>query len=287
MKLAFKHSMAAIVLVLSFADPVAAGPLEEGREAASHGDYGTALRLLNPLAAEGNAEAQAVLGKMYETGQGVAKNDAEAAIWYRKAADQGDARAQYNLGIMYDFGQGVPQSSAEAAKWYSKAADQNHTSSPVHFRAYLRPRPRHSRTSLEAHKWFDLAGDLAEVKYRDIVAEFITPPLDRRKSLRAKLSTDVIYRKIPIPEPEPKTTLEQGITFVRNAGLQVVELRPGYVKCLMPFRNNGNHIGSMYAGALFTVANSRRRAVPVVLRHLEIFPDRQGPEHELPEAGQE
>jgi acyl-coenzyme A thioesterase PaaI-like protein len=52
-----------------------------------------------------------------------------------------------------------------------------------------------------------------------------------------------------------KTALEQGITFVRNAGLQVVELRPGYVKCLMPFRNNnGNHIGTMYAGALFTVA---------------------------------
>jgi acyl-coenzyme A thioesterase PaaI-like protein len=51
-----------------------------------------------------------------------------------------------------------------------------------------------------------------------------------------------------------KTALEQGITFVRNAGLRVVELRPGYVKCLMPFRNNGNHIGSMYAGALFIVA---------------------------------
>ena len=51
-----------------------------------------------------------------------------------------------------------------------------------------------------------------------------------------------------------KTALEHGITFVRNAGLRVVELRQGYVKCLMPFRNNGNHIGSMYAGALFTVA---------------------------------
>src|SRR5215467_7966716 len=51
-----------------------------------------------------------------------------------------------------------------------------------------------------------------------------------------------------------KNALEQGITFVRNAGLEVVELKPGYVKCLMPFRNNGNHIGSMYAGALFTVA---------------------------------
>jgi acyl-coenzyme A thioesterase PaaI-like protein len=70
----------------------------------------------------------------------------------------------------------------------------------------------------------------------------------------ARFSTDVIYRKIPMDLNLARTTLEQGITFVRNAGLQVVELRPGYVKCLMPFRNNGNHIGSMYAGALFTVA---------------------------------
>ncbi|MGC2827740.1 MAG: hypothetical protein WA322_26510, partial [Pseudolabrys sp.] len=79
MKPAFKHTITAIALVLSVVARVVAGPLEEGREAASHRDYGTALRLLNPLAAEGNAEAQAVLGKMYETGQGVAKNDAEAA----------------------------------------------------------------------------------------------------------------------------------------------------------------------------------------------------------------
>ncbi len=48
--------------------------------------------------------------------------------------------------------------------------------------------------------------------------------------------------------------LESGIPFVRNSGLKVLELRRGYVKCLMPFANNGNHIGTMYAGALFTLA---------------------------------
>jgi thioesterase domain-containing protein len=51
-----------------------------------------------------------------------------------------------------------------------------------------------------------------------------------------------------------KQALETGIPFVKNSGLQVVELRRGYVKCRMPFANNGNHIGIMYAGALFTVA---------------------------------
>jgi len=51
-----------------------------------------------------------------------------------------------------------------------------------------------------------------------------------------------------------KKMLEGGIKFVANSGLRVVELRRGYVKCLMPFAGNGNHIGTMYAGALFTVA---------------------------------
>ena len=51
-----------------------------------------------------------------------------------------------------------------------------------------------------------------------------------------------------------KKMLEGGIKFVANSGLHVVELRRGYVKCLMPFAGNGNHIGTMYAGALFTLA---------------------------------
>lgn len=51
-----------------------------------------------------------------------------------------------------------------------------------------------------------------------------------------------------------KKALETGIKFVANCGLKVVELRRGYVKCAVPFAGNGNHIGTMYAGALFTVA---------------------------------
>jgi acyl-coenzyme A thioesterase PaaI-like protein len=51
-----------------------------------------------------------------------------------------------------------------------------------------------------------------------------------------------------------KTFLETSIRLVRNSGLRVLELRRGHVKCLMPFEDNGNHIGTMYAGALFTLA---------------------------------
>jgi len=39
--------------------------------------------------------------RQYDSGQGVPQNYAEAASWYRKAAEQNNAGAQYNLGYMY------------------------------------------------------------------------------------------------------------------------------------------------------------------------------------------
>ena len=44
--------------------------------------------------------------------------------FYRLAAEQGYADAQYNLGVMYANGHGVSQDYAEAAKWYRLAAEQ-------------------------------------------------------------------------------------------------------------------------------------------------------------------
>ncbi len=51
-----------------------------------------------------------------------------------------------------------------------------------------------------------------------------------------------------------RALLERGIAFVKNTGLLVEHLEPGSVRCRMPMAGNGNHIGTMYAGALFTLA---------------------------------
>ena len=64
------------------------------------------------LAEAGDAELQFSLGVMYEHGEGVRQDYAEAVRWYRKAAEQGYAEAQNNLGLMYDQGQGVRQDYA-------------------------------------------------------------------------------------------------------------------------------------------------------------------------------
>jgi TPR repeat protein len=62
------------------------------------------------------------------------EDHAEAAKWYRKAAEQGDAEAQRKLGDCYARGWVVATDCTEAAagyrlrqavKWYRKAAEQN------------------------------------------------------------------------------------------------------------------------------------------------------------------
>ncbi len=48
--------------------------------------------------------------------------------------------------------------------------------------------------------------------------------------------------------------LEQGIAFVGRTQMKVLAMEPGYVKMMMPLEPNLNHVGTMYAGALFTLA---------------------------------
>ena len=76
------------------------------------------------LAEQGEAYAQYNLGLMYDEGEGVPENNAEAVRWYRLAAEQGDAYAQSDLGFMSSNGEGVPQNNVRAYIWYSVAAAQ-------------------------------------------------------------------------------------------------------------------------------------------------------------------
>ena len=75
------------------------------------------------VAEQGNAVAQFNLGLMYDKGQGVRQDYAQAVQWYRKAAEQGLAEAQYNLGVMYAKGEGVRQNYKIAKEWFGKACD--------------------------------------------------------------------------------------------------------------------------------------------------------------------
>jgi TPR repeat protein len=64
----------------------------------------------------------------YQKGESYHKkeNYAEAAKWYRMAADKGHAEAQFSMAYLYVYGFGVPYNLREAASWYQKAAEQGH-----------------------------------------------------------------------------------------------------------------------------------------------------------------
>ncbi len=118
-----KRVISAVVVLIGLAAPAWAG-FDEGVAAYERGDYETALREFRPLAEQGQARAQVNLGLMYEKGQGVPQDDAEAVKWYRLAAEQGAADAQFILGFMYGTGRGVARDDVAAGRWYRKAAEQ-------------------------------------------------------------------------------------------------------------------------------------------------------------------
>ncbi len=57
-----------------------------------------------------------------------------------------------------------------------------------------------------------------------------------------------------LPQETIRGLVERQIPFVERSGLKVIELQRGKVRLTMPLTGNENHIGTMYAGALFTLA---------------------------------
>jgi TPR repeat protein len=142
----FQQAAIGLAQTLGFAR----GSSDAAYAAYQEGRYATALRLARPLAAEGDALAQSVLGLLYRRGLGgVPQDKAEAVKWFRRAADQGDAQAQYNLGLSYAKGEAVEQDDVSAHMWFNLAA--------AHFPVS------------------DNINRIAARKDRDLVAEKMTP----------------------------------------------------------------------------------------------------------------
>jgi TPR repeat protein len=86
-------------------------------------DYKQAAHWYGQAASNGNAEAEAALGELCQAGQGVPRDLTNAVQWFTKAAEGGSTAAQYDLGFLYEQGQGVPHNEHLAAHWYQLAAE--------------------------------------------------------------------------------------------------------------------------------------------------------------------
>lgn len=151
---------------------------QAGLAAYQQGDFATALNKWRPLAAQGDADAQGMLGVLYFYGQGVPKDFGEAAKWNRMAAEQGNAKAQARLGAAYYFGNGVVQDYSRSLELYRMAAEQGQPEAQAVLGALYRVGQSVPQDYVLAHMWSNIAaanGALKAAENRQSVQLEMTP----------------------------------------------------------------------------------------------------------------
>jgi TPR repeat protein len=150
---------------------------QAGLDAYKRGDYAIALNNWLPLAEQGDASAQYLLGLLYHDGKGVPQDYAQARDWYRKAAEQGNASAQVNLGTLYYHDQGVPQDYTQARKWWLKAAEQGDAGVQASLGFLYSLGKGVPQDYVQAHMWYNLAAAKNvnwAIKFRGALARGMT-----------------------------------------------------------------------------------------------------------------
>jgi len=87
------------------------------------------IKVFHEKAMAGDAVAQYNMGQAYMMGAMGSPDPAEAANWWRKAAEQGLAAAQFNLALTYlnhDTGMTSSENLLSATTWLKMAAKQGH-----------------------------------------------------------------------------------------------------------------------------------------------------------------
>ena len=159
MKMATKMKVMLILSLLVAATFARADTLDDAFAAYDAKDWATAVKILTPLAEQGNSVAQANLAYLIYEGKGAKADDAAAAKWYRLAADQGDAYAQYSLGVMYENGKGVPQDLREAVKWWQLSAKQGYAEAQYNLGAMYYNGRGIAKDYVHAYLWKSLAAE--------------------------------------------------------------------------------------------------------------------------------
>jgi hypothetical protein len=207
MKMPMLASLLLLVLAMAFIGPAWAD-LDQAIEAYRQGEYEAAHDAFLPLARDGDAEAQFMLGVLYDNGRGVLRDYDEARRWYHLAARQGSAKAQYNLGTMYENGRGVRRNYGLAMNWYRLAAEQGAAKAQNNLGLMYEDGRGTPQDYVRAHMWFNLATARLPsdkdrsfaAKNRDFVAVKMTPGQVAEAQMMAN-----VWRPKPVGSPRPET----------------------------------------------------------------------------------
>jgi uncharacterized protein len=134
--------------------------LEHAREAAHQQQFRKSFTTLKTLAGRGHAQAQCLLGVMYQQGKGVRPCQQTAMRYYRMSAQKGFADAQNRLGHMYLNGNGIAKDATMAEHWITQAADHGLAEAQLFLgKAYLRGDGLLGKDETKARRYLLLARD--------------------------------------------------------------------------------------------------------------------------------
>lgn len=136
-------------------------------------DKAQAATYYRAAAEQGFVEAALNLGLMLESGEGLEKDVRQAAHWFWVAAEAGNPQAQFRLALQYDTGEGLPQDAEQAAQWYYRAAEGGEPHAANNLARCFAMGEGLKRSDIDAFKWYAIAAELGlanAARYRERVA---------------------------------------------------------------------------------------------------------------------
>jgi hypothetical protein len=115
-----RYALAALACALiSFP---ALADFKEGALAYRSGDFAAARKALEPLAQQGDADAQFLMGSVLANAKPPLQDFDQAEKWLRASAAQGNIKAMLSIGNLLAFYRRPPDEK-QAFQWFSKAAE--------------------------------------------------------------------------------------------------------------------------------------------------------------------
>ena len=188
-----------------------------------------AFKIFEKAAEEGNAKAALKVGNAYYLGTGTVKNYTDAFKWFQKAAESDNYSAQYNLGLMYEEGLGVKGDIVKAFKAYQQSGEQGYMPAQAALgRMFVEGRGT-PQDYTQAIKWYKLAADQGDVDSQMKLAELFSNTSVRGLPFNL-VGAHMYYNLVAAYAPSPKREAAAGLrdqltTKMRHEEVQAAQAR--------------------------------------------------------------
>lgn len=136
-------------------------------------------------------------GLKYARGDGIAQDEAEAARWFRLAAEQGNIDGAYQLGLIYARGgSDVAQDFSKAHDWLYKAAMGGHPNAQYFLGMMYINGDGVQVDEVQATVWFWLATTLGD-EYARARLRTISTRMPAVQYAEAQRQANTLWKKIP------------------------------------------------------------------------------------------